>query len=179
MAEDKITMSRIDTLHPCIREEVREAYLYVNNKLLGKGVRLRLSHTTRTFEEQDSLYAQGRTRAGKKVTNAKGGQSIHNYSLAFDIVILYDKDGNGTFETASWDTVFDGDKDGVSDWIEVTRYFESKGYQNGFIRNGKKWDMPHFQKTFGYSWKQLKNKIEREDYTQEDINGKKYKYVNL
>ena len=30
------------------------------------------------------LYAQGRTTAGPKVTNANGGQSAHNYRLAFD-----------------------------------------------------------------------------------------------
>lgn len=179
MAVDKITIDRIATLHPSIREEVKEAYMHINNKLLGKGVRLRFSHTTRTFEEQDELYAQGRTKAGKKVTNAKAGQSYHNYSIAFDIVMLYDKDGNGTFETASWDTKYDGDKDGVSDWLEVTRYFESKGYQNGFIRNGKKWDMPHFQKTFGYNWKELRNKLKKGDYFEEEIKGVKYKYVNI
>lgn len=41
----------------------------------------------RTFEEQDKLYAQGRT-AGQKgaiVTKAKGGQSMHNYGLAVDL----------------------------------------------------------------------------------------------
>lgn len=179
MVKDNITIERIKTLHPKIREEVKEAYLYINNKLLGKGVRLRFSHTTRTIEEQDGLYALGRTKKGKKVTNAKGGQSIHNYSLAFDIVILYDKDNNGTFETASWDTRYDGDRDGVSDWLEVTRYFENLGYQNGFIRNGKKWDKPHFQKTFGYNWKQLKEMLEQGHYKKETINGKEYKYVDI
>lgn len=179
MVADKITLNRIKTLHPKIRQEVLDAYMYINNKLLGKGVRLRFSHTTRTFEEQDNLYALGRTKKGKKVTNAKGGQSIHNYSLAFDIVILYDKDKNGTFETASWDTRYDGDRDGISDWLEVTRYFESLGYQNGFIRNGKKWDKPHFQKTFGHNWRSLKNKIDNGEYIEETVNGVTYKYANI
>lgn len=179
MVADKITLDRIKTLHPKIREEVLDAYMYINNRLLGKGVRLRFSHTTRTNKEQDELYAKGRTKKGPKVTNAKGGQSIHNYSLAFDIVLLYDKDGNGSFETASWDTLFDGDNDGISDWLEVTTYLERLGYQNGFIRNGKKWDKPHFQKTFGHNWKTLNKKIEEEDYTTETINNTTYKYVNL
>jgi peptidoglycan L-alanyl-D-glutamate endopeptidase CwlK len=43
---------------------------------------------TRTFAEQDILYAQGRTRPGKKVTNAKGGQSNHNFGVAWDIGIF-------------------------------------------------------------------------------------------
>jgi len=179
MAQDEITMKRIATLHPKIREEVKQAYLYINNNLLGKGTRLRFSYTTRTFEEQDELYAQGRTKVGKKVTNAKAGQSFHNYGLAFDIVMLYDKDGNGTFETASWDTKYDGDKDGISDWLEITKHLVGLGYQNGFISNGKKWDLPHFQKTFGYNWKQLKVKIDNGDYFEETIEGKKYKYVNI
>lgn len=41
--------------------------------------------TYRTIEEQNVLYAQGRTRPGAIVTNAKGGDSIHNYRCAFDI----------------------------------------------------------------------------------------------
>ena len=50
--------------------------------------------TYRSNEEQDYLYKQGRTIAGKIVTNAKGGQSKHNFtapdgtpmSKAFDCV---------------------------------------------------------------------------------------------
>lgn len=34
---------------------------------------------------QDALYAQGRTTPGPIVTNAKGGQSAHNYGLAIDV----------------------------------------------------------------------------------------------
>lgn len=38
----------------------------------------------RTVEEQNALYAQGRTAPGKIVTNAKGGQSWHNFGAAID-----------------------------------------------------------------------------------------------
>ena len=40
----------------------------------------------RTAQEQDALYAQGRTAPGHIVTNARAGQSMHNYGLAVDIV---------------------------------------------------------------------------------------------
>ncbi|SDW45793.1 peptidoglycan L-alanyl-D-glutamate endopeptidase CwlK [Hydrobacter penzbergensis] len=41
---------------------------------------------TRTYQEQDKLYAQGRTIPNLPiVTNAKGGQSNHNFGLAWDI----------------------------------------------------------------------------------------------
>ena len=114
---DKITLDRIATLHPKIRQQVLDAYTHINNKLLGKGLRLRFAYTTRTHQEQAELYAQGRTKLfdknGKrlgKVTNAAAGQSIHNYHLAFDIVLLHDKNGDGIFEAASYDQTLDFDK---------------------------------------------------------------------
>ena len=169
---DQITIQRIQTLHPKIRQEILELYTKANN-VLGKGCRLRFSYTFRTFEEQDKLFSQK-----PKVTNARGGQSIHNYGLAFDIVLMYDKDGDGKFEEVSWDTKRDGDKDGIPDWLEVTQVFVAGGYQNGFITNGKKWDFPHFQKT-SYSWKQLYKMLEDGNYTKEIINGIEYKYINI
>ncbi|MEW6129585.1 MAG: M15 family metallopeptidase [Acidobacteriota bacterium] len=53
-----------------------------------------LSCTYRSPEEQNALYAQGRTKPGKVVTNAKAGQSNHTKypSPAFDIAF---KDGAG------------------------------------------------------------------------------------
>jgi len=44
-----------------------------------------VSSTYRDNVHQDWLFAQGRTRPGNIVTNAREGQSIHNYRLAFDI----------------------------------------------------------------------------------------------
>lgn len=38
----------------------------------------------RSYGEQDALFAQGRSIKGKKVTNARGGQSAHNFGLAID-----------------------------------------------------------------------------------------------
>lgn len=43
-----------------------------------------ITSTYRDKESQDALYAQGRTAPGSKVTNAKGGQSFHNWKVAFD-----------------------------------------------------------------------------------------------
>lgn len=42
----------------------------------------------RSFEEQDALYAQGRTKPGAIVTNAKGGDSFHNWGVAADVVFV-------------------------------------------------------------------------------------------
>lgn len=151
MAKDEITIKRIKKSHPKIRTQLEKDYIECNNKVLGKYVRLRFAQVYRTIKEQDELYAQGRTKPGKKVTNAKGGQSIHNYGLAFDIVLLYDKDKNGTFETASWEL--------NSDWYKVVDFFKKKGYSWGGDWKSFK-DNPHFEKTFGETWRTLikKNK---------------------
>ena len=45
-----------------------------------------ITSTYRDVESQNALYAQGRTVPGNKVTNARAGQSFHNYGVAFDFV---------------------------------------------------------------------------------------------
>ena len=52
------------------------------------GVQVRIIGGTRTYAEQDELYAQGRTVAGKRVTNARGGYSWHNFGLAWDFGVF-------------------------------------------------------------------------------------------
>ncbi|HEU4888864.1 MAG TPA: M15 family metallopeptidase [Thermoanaerobaculia bacterium] len=49
---------------------------------------VRIISGNRTYAEQDAIYAQGRTTPGKIVTNAKGGQSNHNFAIAWDIGIF-------------------------------------------------------------------------------------------
>jgi len=48
------------------------------------GIDVIITSTYRDFESQAALYAQGRTIPGRKVTNARAGQSYHNYRVAFD-----------------------------------------------------------------------------------------------
>lgn len=43
---------------------------------------------TRTYAEQDALYARGRTEEGNIVTNARGGQSNHNFGIAWDFGVF-------------------------------------------------------------------------------------------
>ncbi len=160
---DQTTLQRIQLLHPKIRREVEAIYREQIVPALTGSAYCRFAYTTRTFSEQNALYAQGRTKlfdsAGNRigiVTKAKGGQSLHNYGLSLDIVLI-----NGT--SASWDTVKDFDKDGKSDWLEVADIFESNGWEWGGSWNSFK-DYPHFQKVFGYSWQQLLAKYNSKDF---------------
>lgn len=149
---DKITLDRIELAHPALREELRKIYAEICTALTGRAL-CRFAYTLRTFAEQDALFAQGRTKPGKVVTNAKGGQSYHNYGLAVDIVLLVDRDKNGSFEAASWETNVDFDGDGKHDWREVVDIFKRYGWEWG--GDWKFSDKPHFQKTLGQSVQQL------------------------
>ncbi|MFQ8841879.1 MAG: M15 family metallopeptidase [Clostridium fessum] len=55
-----------------------------------------IGETYRTVAEQDALYAQGRTKPGNKVTNARGSSysSQHQWGIAFD---FYRADGKGAY----------------------------------------------------------------------------------
>jgi peptidoglycan L-alanyl-D-glutamate endopeptidase CwlK len=176
---DKVTLDRIQLLHPKVRDEVKNIYLNeIIPALSGKAI-CRFAYTLRTFAEQDALYAQGRTKLydanGKKlgiVTKAKGGQSIHNFGLALDIVLLKDTNGDGTFDSASWEDTIDFDKDGRADWMEIVSILK----RNGWIWGGD-WksfkDKPHFEKTFGHTWRTLLPKHQSKDF----ITGTSY--VNI
>lgn len=54
------------------------------NKCKEQNIDIIITSTYRDTESQNALYAQGRTLPGKKVTNARGGQSFHNWKVAFD-----------------------------------------------------------------------------------------------
>jgi peptidoglycan L-alanyl-D-glutamate endopeptidase CwlK len=164
--KDQITLDRINLLHPKLKEDALKIYDEIVAALNGSAI-CRFAYTLRTFAEQDGLYAQGRTKAGAKVTNAKGGQSYHNYGLAIDIVLLVDKDKNGTYETASWDIKTDFDGDGKADWMEIVAIFKRYGFEWG--GDWKFNDAPHFQKTYGKSINELlslhtNNKVDKNGF---------------
>lgn len=140
--QDQVTLERIKLLHPKLRDEAAQIYDEICQTLSGQAS-CRFAFTLRTFAEQDALYAQGRTKPGNKVTNAKAGWSFHNYGLAIDIVLI--KDG----KTATWDMVHDFDGDHTPDWMEVVKIFKAHGWEWGGDWHSLK-DYPHFQKTFGH-----------------------------
>ena len=52
------------------------------------GIAIKVISGTRTYEEQNVHYEQGRTKPGRVVTNARGGYSNHNFGIAFDIGVF-------------------------------------------------------------------------------------------
>jgi len=153
---DKVTKERISKLHPSVRAEMTKIIQQIDKALTGRAA-VRISQGLRTFKEQDDLFAIGRTKPGKKVTQAKGGQSIHNYGFAVDIVLIIDG------KTASWDTFADWDGDQIADWQECVAIFKANGWNWGGNWATFK-DMPHFEKK-GFKWQVLATKKrDKENY---------------
>lgn len=142
---DKSTLDRIAKLHPSVREEMTKIIDECNKSLSGRS-QVRISQGLRTFAEQDALFNQR-----PKVTKAKGGQSIHNYGFAIDIVLIIDG------KTASWETHKDWDNDGIADWDECVKVFAKHGWSWGGNWASFK-DMPHFDKIGFNNWRVLINK---------------------
>lgn len=136
---DAVSNQRIASLHP---EVQAQAAAFVNQVEAELGITLRVTSGFRSFAEQDALYEQGRSTPGDRVTNARGGQSYHNYGLALDVVEVR---ANGS---VNWNT----------DWAAIGRIGERMGFEwggnwNGFV------DRPHFQMDFGLSTGQLLSRV--------------------
>ena len=77
---------RLQRLHPVLITALRA----VISELDGRDLTFEVVQGLRTFAEQDALYAQGRTTPGPIVTQARGGESNHNYGLAADLCPFVD-----------------------------------------------------------------------------------------
>lgn len=98
-----------------------------------EGIYVLITDGYRSKAEQDALYAIGRTKPGKIVTNAKGGQSNHNFGIAVDFCLTNEK---GTIANYTVN----------SDWRRVAAIAKSKGFEwggdwKGFVDN------PHLEYT--------------------------------
>lgn len=82
MSIDQINTDRLSKVHPWLSSVMHQ----VIGACATQGVPVLITQGLRTWQEQDALYGQGRTSPGKKVTNARGGQSYHNFGLAVDFV---------------------------------------------------------------------------------------------
>ncbi|MCA3002968.1 MAG: M15 family metallopeptidase [Burkholderiales bacterium] len=81
---DERSENYIATLLP----EVQPIARALVQKAAANGIVIKVISGFRTYEEQDALYAKGRTVAGEKVTNVRGGYSNHNFGIAFDVGVF-------------------------------------------------------------------------------------------
>ncbi|PYE48744.1 M15 family metallopeptidase [Paenibacillus barcinonensis] len=135
----------ITGLHPVVAEN--EGVLV--RMAARRGIHVVITHGYRSVEEQDALFAQGRSTSGNIVTNARGGESYHNYGLAIDFAL---KTPEGDIV---WDMERDDNGNGKADWMEVVALAKEMGFTWG-----GDWtdfpDYPHLQMDFGLSIRDLK-----------------------
>lgn len=131
-------------LHPIV--EAKKDELIAEAAKLG--ISILITDDFRSNQEQDSLYAQGRTSDGSIVTHARGGESYHNYGLAIDFALKTKQD------EVVWDMEYDGNSNGQADWMEVVEIAKRLGFSWGGDWERFK-DYPHLQMDFGYSIEEL------------------------
>ena len=120
---------------------VRETAIKVIRQAYKEGINAQISEGYRSAARQNALYRQGRTTGGKVVTNARAGQSWHNYGIAIDY-FLTSYDGKVAIWTVN------------SKWRRVAAIahsykFEWGGVWKSFV------DYPHLQMTGGLTLKDL------------------------
>ena len=138
-------MNKLDLLKPKVKRLAEELI----KSCKKEKIKILITQTLRAKEEQDILYAQGRTTKGSIVTNAKGGYSYHNFGVAFDFCPMVE---------------------GKPAW-KNKKLFKQVG--NLGVSLGLEWggnwktfqDLPHFQYRAGYTLKDFRNdKIDEDKF---------------
>ncbi|PIR69861.1 MAG: peptidase M15 [Candidatus Niyogibacteria bacterium CG10_big_fil_rev_8_21_14_0_10_46_36] len=124
-----------------LKPKVRALAVRLIEECNKQGFSIMVSRGFRSTEQQDKYYAQGRTKPGKIITNARGGFSFHNFGVAFDIRPVLDAENEHKREA-----------------------FYRKAGEMGMalgLEWGGAWttfvDPPHFQYTAGYSIEDFRN----------------------
>jgi len=133
-----INSRSLDELLPQVKSRV-DAFIQACK---DKGIDILVTSTYRDMESQDALYKQGRTSPGKIVTNAKAGESFHNYRCAVDIVPIVSgkPDWDGSHPV----------------WAEIGKIGEECGLE--WAGNWKSFkELAHFQYTGNKTIDQLKS----------------------
>jgi len=128
-------MSVIDNIYPGMKKDVM-AFLEKAQELDAF-----IYSGYRSFEKQEWLYEQGRTRPGEIVTYAKPGQSWHNFGTAIDMAFKNKKN------EWTWDS---------NKWKELGKLGESFNLHWGGRWGWKKTDKPHFERNYGQTLEKLK-----------------------
>jgi len=153
-------------LHPTLQRGATELI----RRARAIGLPVGISSTYRDAEYQDYLYEQGRSRPGTIVTNARAGESVHNYRLAFDI--FKNIKGSEYNDLAFFEAV-------GKLWIDMGGSWG--GSWSGFI------DRPHFEFTNGITVHQMQSGsrmpantlMKWEHMTQDQFNKHMTQYLNM
>jgi peptidoglycan L-alanyl-D-glutamate endopeptidase CwlK len=125
---DQHSETKLIEVMPRLADLTRQMFEILENE----NITIEVTQGLRTWAEQDALYAEGRTMPGKEVTNAKGGESWHNYGCAVDVAPF----DNGI---PDWNSSHPA-------WARIVEVGESLGLASGISYK----DEPHFELTGQY-----------------------------
>ena len=141
MSLDKVSIEKLKTIYPDIAERFLKVY---EDMLLHHQLVLRVTDGFRSIERQNKLYEIGRTKTKlSPVTNARGGDSLHNYGCAIDICFV------------GKDPYLDNHPKSDFLWKEFGRIAKI----HGFIWGGDfsyLIDRPHIQLTYGVTLPEIR-----------------------
>jgi len=136
-----ISSRKLSDLHPTVSKMAADFLA----KAESEGIDVLVTSTYRDIDAQDALYAQGRSKPGKIVTNARGGKSWHNWRVAFDVVPM--RNGKPIWDTKTpenfelWKRIGGIGKSVGLEWAgdwktfrEYPHFQRTKDYPNGFPR---------------------------------------------
>lgn len=138
---DPRSEANLHTLHPKAQELAR----VFAQKVRAAGISIRIISGTRTYAEQDALYRVGRYGDQRpRVTGARGGQSNHNFGIAWDIGIF--EGGKYLPESPLYTTAAEV---GLVDGLEWGGHWKTLK------------DRPHYQVATGLSINTVRERFER------------------
>lgn len=142
---DSRSEKNIATLLPGMQTKAREILKCGQDFAKSTGITVQVLSGTRTYAEQDGLFNQR-----PKVTNARGGQSNHNFGIALDVGLFKD----GKYLTGANRT-------------EEKAYTDFAGLVKSRVKGidwGGDWksfkDQPHYEYATGLSISQKRTKFE-------------------
>ena len=145
-----VSISKLENL----RSDVSRLARRLLDACSAAGVQIKITSGFRSWKDQDKLYRKGRDAPGKKVTNARGGHSWHNFARAFDVAFI-------VHGRISWE----------GPWEMVGRIGEQLG-----LEWGGRWhsfrDECHFQLTGGMTLAQARKAYQVQQDADEEMRHK-------
>jgi peptidoglycan L-alanyl-D-glutamate endopeptidase CwlK len=138
---DERTRGHLDSLDPKARDQFHLFIALAKATAASMGCDYIAISSTRTWDEQAALYAQGRTAPGPKVTNARPGYSWHNFGTALDFGVFRGK------------VYLDGSDPATASRVHAACavHAHACGLEWGGNWKGKSCDPPHYQIQMGRS----------------------------
>lgn len=145
MSLDPRSEKSIASCHPSAQSAFRAFVAEAQALAAQRGLDYKVICGLRSWEEQERIYAQGRTAPGKIVTKARPGSSMHNFGLAIDMGVFRGKDYLDETEPKTADAFH----------REAGKLAEKHGLRwGGFFKTI--YDAPHYELAVSHTLAQLR-----------------------